>query len=117
MASASGPCGATLGDGWRPNSRLGLMHLEGTQVIRRCQMRRAAEEGSKRLDVANVVVLRLLDKVTHRHVFDHAGAQWADGLLAHLRLLVLRLRFDNSSILRPGCFNHVLVRLIPPTAG
>jgi hypothetical protein len=33
-------------------------------------------------DVPDIVVARLLDEVAHGHVFDHAPAQRADGLLA-----------------------------------
>jgi DNA end-binding protein Ku len=35
----------------------------------------------------NIVVVRLRNEVAHRHVFDHAPAQRADGLLAHWGLL------------------------------
>ena len=31
----------------------------------------------------DIVVARLLDELAHAHVFDHAPAQWADGLLTH----------------------------------
>src|SRR6202790_2087615 len=54
---------------------------------RRGRIRRAAEKGCKCPDVPDIVVVRLLDEVAHRHVFDHAPAQRADGLLAHWELL------------------------------
>src|SRR6516165_11678874 len=35
------------------------------------------------LNVPDVIVLSLLAELAHAHVFDHAGAQRADGRLAH----------------------------------
>jgi hypothetical protein len=40
-----------------------------------------------RITLVAIVVARLLDEVAHRHVFDHAPAQRADGLITHRVLL------------------------------
>src|SRR5437879_7717568 len=53
-------------------------------------------------EAADIVVARLLDEVAHRHVFDHAPAQRADGLLTHRGAPVLRWRLLNPSILKTG---------------
>jgi hypothetical protein len=54
------------------------MQLEAAQILRRRSVGRAADEGRKRPDVANVVAARLLAEAAHGHVFDHALAQRAD---------------------------------------
>src|SRR5262245_34402563 len=54
----------------------------------------AAEEGCEGLDVPDIVVARLVAELAHGHVFEHAAAKIADGLLAHRRAPVLRLRFE-----------------------
>src|SRR5260370_42432964 len=59
------------------------MQLEKAKILRRGRIRRAAEKGCKCPDVPDIIVARLLDEVAHRHVFDHAPAQRADGLLTH----------------------------------
>jgi hypothetical protein len=43
----------------------------------------AAEKILEVRDVTNVVLLDLLLEMTNRHVFDHALAQRADGLVGH----------------------------------
>src|SRR5947208_10131513 len=53
-------------------------------------------------EAADIVVARLLDEVAHRHVFDHALAQRADGLITHRGAPVLRWRLMNPSILKTG---------------
>src|SRR6516164_1403511 len=42
------------------------------------------------------------DETARAHVFDHALAQWTDGLLAHRGAPVLRWRFWTPSILKTG---------------
>ena len=79
-------------DARRTHAGLRLMQLKTPKVLRRGGIRRAAEEGCERPDVPDIVVARLLDEVAHAHVFDHALAQRADGLLAHLGAPVLRWR-------------------------
>jgi hypothetical protein len=74
-------------DARRTHAGLRLMQLEKAKILRRGRIRRAAEKGCKCPDVPDIVVVRLLDEVAHRHVFDHAPAQRADGLLAHWELL------------------------------
>src|SRR5947208_1566752 len=68
------------------------MQLETAKILSRGRIRRTAEEGCERPDVADIVVARLLDEVAHGHVLDHAPAQRADGLLAHRGAPVLRWR-------------------------
>ena len=77
----------------------GLVQLEAAKILRRRGVRRAAEEGGEVPDVADVVVLRLLAEAADRHVFDHAPAQRADGLLAHRDAPVLS-EVANPSISR-----------------
>src|ERR1700687_2130308 len=78
------------------------MQLEKAKILRRGRIRRAAEKGCKCPDVPDIVVARLLDEVAHGHVFDHAPAQRADGLLTHRGAPVLRWRFCNPLILKTG---------------
>jgi hypothetical protein len=70
------------------------MQLEAAKIIGCRRVRRAAEEGCERPDVADIVALRLLDELAHGHVFDHAPAQRADAgadkRLAHRDAPVLR---------------------------
>src|SRR5438876_2685335 len=68
------------------------MQLETAKILSRGRIRRTAEEGCERPDVADIVVARLLDEVAHGHVLDHAPAQRADGLLAHRGAPVSRWR-------------------------
>src|SRR5260370_23110948 len=66
------------------------------------RIRRTAEEGCEHPHVPDIVVARLLDEVAHRHVFDHAPAHRADGLLTHRGAPVLRWRLIDPSILKTG---------------
>src|SRR5712672_4084314 len=68
------------------------MQLEKAKILRRGCIRRAAEKGCERPDVSDIVVARLLDEIAHRHVFDHAPAQRADGFITHRGAPVLRWR-------------------------
>ena len=70
-------------DGRRAHAGLGLVQLEAAKILRRRAVGRAPEEGGEGPDVTDIVVARLLDEVAHRHVFDQAPAQRADGRLAH----------------------------------
>src|SRR6202048_2229305 len=79
-------------DARRTHAGLRLMQLEKAKILRRGRIRRAAEKGCERPDVPDIVVARLLDEVAHRHVFDHASAQRADGLITHRGAPVLRWR-------------------------
>jgi len=47
------------------------VQLEAAKILRRRGVRRAAEEGGERADVADIIGLRLLDELADRHVFDH----------------------------------------------
>ena len=73
--------------GRRLHAGLGLVDLIAAQVLGGCCIRRAAQELGKGLDVADIIVLRLLAELADRHVLDHATTQRADGLLAHGGLL------------------------------
>ena len=59
-------------DARRTHAGLRLMQLEKAKILRRGRIRRAAEKGCKCPDVPDIVVVRLLNEVAHRHVFDHA---------------------------------------------
>src|SRR6202045_5093129 len=78
------------------------MQLETAKILRHGHIRRTAEEGCEGPHMPDIVVARLLDEVAHGHVFDHAPAQRADGLLAHRGAPVLRWRFSHPSILKTG---------------
>src|SRR6476620_4109781 len=80
-------------DGRWTHPGLCLLQLEAAKILRRCCVGRATEEGCESLDVADIVVARLLAEIAHAHVFDHALAQWTDELLAHRGAPVLRWRF------------------------
>ena len=58
-----------------------LLRLEASHVITGRRIRRAAKELGKALNVADIIVLRLVAEVAVRHVLQHAAAQIADGLL------------------------------------
>src|ERR1017187_698237 len=79
-------------DARRTHPDLRLMQLEKAKILRRGRIRRAAEKGCKCPDVPDIVVARLLNEIAHRHVFDHAPAQRADGLITHRDAPVLRWR-------------------------
>src|SRR5712664_2018276 len=89
-------------DARRTRAGLGLMQLEKAKILRRGRIRRAAEKGCECPDVSDIIVARLLDEVAHRHVFDHALAQRADGLITHRGAPVLRWRLMDPSILKTG---------------
>ncbi len=72
---------------WRLHTALGQMHLEAAHILCRSRVGRATEESGEGLDVADIVVAGLLAELAHRHVFEHAAAKIADGLLAHRGLL------------------------------
>jgi hypothetical protein len=59
------------------------MQLEAAKLLRRGRIRRSTQKDGQVLDAANVVALCVGAEVAHRHVFDHAPAQRADGLVAH----------------------------------
>jgi hypothetical protein len=52
---------------------LGLLELKPPQIVACCSGGRAAEELGKDLDMADIVVLRLLAKLPDSHVLQHAG--------------------------------------------
>jgi hypothetical protein len=77
------------------------MQLEAAKILRHGRIRRTAEEGCEGPHVPDIVVARLLDEVAHGHVFDHALAQRADGLLTH-RGSCLEVEVVDPLILKTG---------------
>jgi hypothetical protein len=61
----------------RLNAALGLMNLIAAQVLAGRGIRRAAQKLGKLLDVADIIVLRLLAELADAHVLDHATTQRA----------------------------------------
>src|ERR1700754_3386958 len=72
---------------------------------------------SKGPHVPDIVVACLLHEVAHRHVFDHAPAQRADGLLTHRGAPVLRWRLVDPSILKTGPRLVIVSRLLRHSIG
>src|SRR5262249_60193512 len=68
----------------------GLMQLKTAKILSDGLSRRTSQKRCESPDLPDIVVARLLDEVAHRHVFDHALAQRADGFLAHRGAPVLR---------------------------
>src|SRR5207302_8601980 len=66
-------------DARRLDAALRLVQLVATQILRRRRIGRPADEGRERAHLANVVAARLFGEAAHRHVFDHARTQRADG--------------------------------------
>ena len=66
---------------------LDLRELEAADVVAGRGVGRAAEKSGKRLDMPDIVVLRLGAEGADGHVRDHAAAKIADGLVTHRRLL------------------------------
>jgi hypothetical protein len=66
---------------------LDLRELEAADVVAGRSVGRAAEKPGKRLDMPDIIVLRLLAEASHRHLCDHAAAKIADGIVTHRRLL------------------------------
>jgi hypothetical protein len=50
---------------------VGQVQLVAAQILGRGRLGRSAEEGGELLDVSDIILLRLLDELAHRHVFDH----------------------------------------------
>src|SRR6266404_418677 len=67
------------------------MQLERAQLFRGRGVGGMAEKGREPLDGTDVLALRIGHETAHVHVFEHALAQRADGLLAHWGAPVLRL--------------------------
>ena len=52
--------------------------------------------------MADIVVASLLAEIAHANVFDHALAQWTDGLLAHRGAPCLEVEVLDPLILKTG---------------
>jgi hypothetical protein len=70
-------------DGWWLNAGRAQMQLEAAQILGRRRVRGSTQKGRQLLDSADVVTLRIGCEPAQAHVFEHALAQRADGLLAH----------------------------------
>src|SRR5262249_43996082 len=77
-------------DARRTYASPGLMQLKTAKILSDGLIRRTSQKRCESPDLPDIVVARLLDEVAHRHVFDHALAQRADGFLAHRGAPVLR---------------------------
>src|SRR5438105_3343637 len=62
---------------------LPLMQLKTPQIVGACAIGRAAKKRRKTLDLADIVVARLVAEIAHRHRVQHPLAQRADGLIVH----------------------------------
>jgi hypothetical protein len=60
---------------------LALMNLEPANILSCCRIRRLTEEGCEAAHNANIISLRIGSQAAHRHVFEHALPQRADGAL------------------------------------
>src|SRR6266851_2760861 len=85
--AASTSSDAVFHDAIWMHTGLGQMQLERTQLFRSRAVWGTAEESREPLDGADVLALRIGHEPAHAHVFEHALAQRADGLLAHWGLL------------------------------
>jgi len=66
-------------DGGRLHAALDLVNLETPNILGGRRVRRSPDKGGEAPDEADVVALRLFPQAAHRHVFEHAPAQWTDG--------------------------------------
>jgi hypothetical protein len=70
-------------DLWRASAARRQMQPKAAHVLRLGQVGRAAEKRREVLDPLHVVMLGFWREFADRHVFDHASAQRADGLIGH----------------------------------
>lgn len=61
----------------------GEMRLEELDVLEARRVGRPSQEIDEALDGADLALLGFWRRVADRHIFDHALAQWADGLVDH----------------------------------
>lgn len=73
------------------------MPLEGAHLLGCRGVGRAAQKGRQQLDRADIAALSSEGEIVHTHVFDHASAQRADGLLE------IRGSHQGSPVLRVEC--------------
>src|SRR5712672_1047931 len=74
-------------DGRWLHTGLGQMQLERAQLFRGRGVRGTFKEARGLLDSTDILAWRIGHEPAHFHVFEHALAQRADGLLAHWGLL------------------------------
>jgi hypothetical protein len=55
------------------------MNLKPANILSFCRIRRLTEEDSEAAHNANIIALRVGSQAAHRHVFEHALPQRADG--------------------------------------
>src|ERR1700758_1485901 len=99
-------------DARRTDAGPGLMQLEAAKILGDGRIRRTSEEGCERLDLPDIVVARLLDEVAHHHIFDHALAQRADGVLAHRGAPCMGLSLSSANFAKRSS-----VHLLSPSVG
>ena len=66
-------------DGDRAGADIDQVQLKAAQVLGGGGVRRAAKEGRALAHGADVPLRRVLGKLAHAHVVEHALAQWRDG--------------------------------------
>ena len=66
-------------DGGRLHPALALVNLKPANILGRRGIRRLSKEGREVAHKANIVALRIGSQAAHRHVFEHALPQRADG--------------------------------------
>src|SRR6201981_2289580 len=89
-----------------------LMQLKTAKILSDGLIRRTAQKRCESLDLPDIVVARLFDEVAHRHVFDHALAQRADGFLAHRGAPWMGLSFSSANFAKRSS-----VHLLSPSVG
>ena len=85
----------------RLHAVLRLMHLVAAQILARGCRGRAAEERGEKLDMADIIVPRLLAELTDGHVLDDALPQRADGFMGN-QGSCLELEVVDRPILKTG---------------
>jgi ABC-2 type transport system ATP-binding protein len=66
-------------DGGRLHPALALVNLKPANILGRRRIRRPSKEGREAANKANILVLRIRSQAAHRHIFEHALPQRADG--------------------------------------
>jgi hypothetical protein len=55
------------------------VNLKPANILGRRPIRRPSKEGREAANKANILVLRIRSQAAHRHIFEHAPPQRADG--------------------------------------
>src|ERR1700730_19246706 len=98
------------------------MDLIAAQVFAGCGIRRAAQKPGKALDMADIIVSRLVAELADAHVLDHATTQRADGFCrlggghGRLRSRGWSALTPRSSSQPPGPSPHTGTQMLPCTS-